>query len=309
MKIKTCLVLGGNGFIGKNLLKTLLVHEFMVSSFDVSVPSEKLDNVRYIAGDFTDDDTIKSLVQKYDVIIHLISTITPRLSMQKPIQGYSVDVLQAFKILETLKGTNTSVIFASSGGTVYGQPEKVPVSERHLIAPIVHYGIVKATIEQLLLMYNKVYGMNNKVMRISNPYGPGQDYKKGVGIINALLRNALDRETTTIWGDGTAVKDYIYIDDLCEYICRYIEYSGNAQVLNIGSGIGNSINELINIVQKLTDKKLDITFESAIQNDIHNIVLDVNKAQKELGYTPKYSIISGIKKYIEETQKNIFGSL
>lgn len=299
MTQKKCLILGGNGFIGKNLVKHLSTMNYRVTSFDKILPEDNIKCVNYIQGDFMSDISLQESIKGQDVIVHLISTITPRSPLVAQLEAYRTDVYQTVKILEYIKDTQAKLIFASSGGTVYGQPKTLPVSEEHATRPIVHYGMIKVIIENLIFMYNLMFGMKNIVLRLSNPYGPGQDYKHGVGIINALLKNYADNKPTTIWGDGTATKDYIYIDDLCEYIEKTIEYEGGTEVFNIGSGVGTSVNEIITIINKILREKLVEEYTAALNNDVKNIILDTKIAQRELRFKPRYDINSGIKKYIE----------
>ena len=171
---KRCIVLGGNGFIGINLLKYLVNCNYKVSSFDLYRPKNPIEGVTYLTGDFTNDNELLEAIQGQDIIIHLISTTNPGKSMIDPYSGYNIDIVQTIKILEKIKETDARMIFASSGGTVYGEPESCPIKEDARLNPIGHYGIIKVTIEHIINMYNSVYGMKNKIMRISNPYGPGK---------------------------------------------------------------------------------------------------------------------------------------
>lgn len=296
---KRCLILGGNGFIGSNLIKYLgEKSDYSLTSFDREYPVNKINNVKYIKGEFSNDKELLDAVREQDIIIHLISTTNPGKSMIDPYSGYTVDVSQIIKILEAIKGTNSKIIFASSGGTVYGEPNECPIKEDHELNPICHYGIIKVTIEKIINMYNSIYGMNNKIMRISNPYGPGQDYTKGVGLIDAVIKKALNNETVTIWGDGNNIRDYIYIDDLCEAVKLICEYSGSETIFNIGSGEGNSINEIVSIVKKILNKDIKIEYTKARENDIKHVYLDITKLTKTTNFKIENNIYNGIKKYI-----------
>ncbi|WP_394903266.1 NAD-dependent epimerase/dehydratase family protein [Clostridium butyricum] len=296
---KKCIILGGNGFIGSNLIEYLSNYEFDITSFDKEEPMNRISNVKYLQADFTDDNKLLSAVQGQDIIIHLISSTNPSKSIENPYSGYNIDVIQTIKILEKVKNTDSKVIFASSGGTVYGEPESCPIKEEHELNPISHYGIVKTTIEHIINMYNSVYGMNNIIMRISNPYGPGQDYRKGVGLIDAVIKKALQNEVITVWGDGNVIRDYIYIDDLCTAILELCRYTGNEKVFNIGSGKGYSINNILEIVEGIIKKDLKVEYLNSRKNDIKHIYLNIELLQKALNFTPQTDINKGIKLYLD----------
>ena len=303
---KRCVILGGNGFIGKNLLEYLeRSTDYTLTSFDRTIPKEKLKGVNYIKGDFTADRDLISAVTDQDIIIHLISTTNPRESMQNPYIGYNVDVIQTIKILEFIKGSDARILFSSSGGTVYGEPDKCPIPENHKLTPISHYGITKVTIENIINMYNTLYGMKNIIMRIANPYGPGQDYKKGTGIIDAIVRRTLNNQIVTVWGDGTNTRDYIYIDDLCMVIQKICDYDGKQCTFNIGSGKGADINNIISTVEKILNKKVDVEYKPAKINDIKHIYLNINRMKCELNFKPSVDIYDGVTRYINYINQNL----
>ncbi|NMF04279.1 NAD-dependent epimerase/dehydratase family protein [Clostridium beijerinckii] len=300
---KKCIVLGGNGFIGVNILRHLINCNYEVSSFDLYLPKNPIEGVTYMSGDFTNDMELLEAIHGQDIILHLISTTNPGKSMIDPYSGYNIDIIQTIKVLESIKETNAQILFASSGGTVYGEPESCPIKEDSKLNPISHYGITKVTIEHIINMYNSVYGMKNIIMRISNPYGPGQDYTRGVGLIDALVKKGLNDEVVTIWGDGNNIRDYIYIDDLCNAIELLCKYDGNHSVFNIGSGCGHSINNMIEIIKGILDKNINVEYESKRKNDIEHIFLDNKKLKEEVGFIPKISIDEGIKRYIRHLQR------
>lgn len=266
-----------------------------VVSFDMQLPAEQRDNIEYLTGDFFDDSTLEKCINNVDIIYHCICTINPGNSESKYLQGYKRDFIQTVKLIELAKKQNIKVIFLSSGGTVYGKQEKVPIVEECMTKPINHYGNLKVCIENTIQIFNHLDGTNMKIARIANPYGPGQDYGKGVGFIDAVLKNGLNKETVKVWGNGKVVRDYVYIDDVCEMLYALANYSGKMEVFNIGTGEGKTQNDIIEIAKKWFPD-LKIEYLEARNVDVQKNVL-CNEKIKTI-YTGKLVGLSeGMEKY------------
>ena len=289
------LVLGGNGFIGRNICEYFLSKNWVVTSFDLVKPQTVVDGIKYIEGDFFDDKQLESAISNQDVIIHSISTVTPGNSSVKFMQGYEKDLVQTAKLCEMLVGTNTKMIFLSSGGTVYGNQAIQPIPEEAQTIPINHYGCIKICIENIIRTFNIQFNTNFIIARVANPYGPGQDYKKGVGFVDAAVKKALTGDEIQIWGDGNTIRDYIYITDVCAMIYALVGYHGDSSTFNISSGEGKSQNEILEILKSL---KLDFTvkYEDARSVDVKKMILD-NEKIKKVYTSPLVSFEDGIKEY------------
>lgn len=293
---KRYLVLGGNGFIGKNLVAFIHNSGCEVTSFDYAETDNKIPGVTYIKGDFFDDVFLNKLLdERYDVIYHAISTINPGNSNTRYIFGYGNDLLQTVKMCSLLKDKNVKLIFLSSGGTIYGNQKKQPICEDQTANPINHYGNIKLSIENALRVFKIQEGLDVHVARISNPYGPGQDYSKGVGFIDAALKKALSGDKLEIWGDGSIVRDYIYIDDVCRYLFLLSQYNGDEFVINISSNYGASLNEVIEIIKSL-NINVQVDYKQKRSVDVPKIVLSNLKMKSLLG-TDLISLKDGITKY------------
>lgn len=296
--MKKVLIIGGSGFIGVNLTRRLLQEtDYEVYSFDKANPVFLQSSVHYITGDFFDDVTLRNIIDDMDYIVHAISTINPGNSNDMYLQGYQKDLIQTIKLCEYLIGKDSKLIFLSSGGTVYGNHNQQPIDEECLPKPINHYGNIKLSIENALRTFN--YQMKNRMMivRISNPYGNGQDYSKGVGFIDAVLKKSMKNMPIEIWGDGNNIRDYIYIDDVCDMLIDLFEYDGEYDTFNISSGIGTTQNEIIEIVRKMGYKP-EVIYTESRTVDVRAIVLDNTRIMKI--YNRKItSIEEGIKIYAE----------
>ena len=296
------LILGGSGFIGKNLSEKMLEkkHEIIILDSDIDfdffkklgVPEKNLYQVDLLEIKNYPVNFFKGV----DIIFYLVNFTTPFLNIEETKEAYKKDVSVCIDVLEiSRKNDIKKVIFSSSGGTIYGNLDNTSDREEDVTNPINYYGISKLALEKIILMYNQLYNMNNIILRISNPYGKYQNSDK-VGIISIFLRKILDNEKIEIFGDGTNVRDYIYIGDLMDIFCKIIEkdsYSYN--IFNIGSGEGKSILDIINAIKKITNLNFNIEFKENRNFDVKNNILDISRVKKEFNFTPKISLDEGIK--------------
>ena len=276
MKNMKILVLGGNGFIGKNLCTYISSMGHDVISFDMDYGFRESTKITYVKGDFFQDDDLIPYLKDVDVVFHAISTINPGNSNNKYMQGYKHDFLQSLKLCDRSKQYHFKIIYLSSGGTVYGFQTHMPIDEETLAIPINHYGNLKLCIENTFRTFNKQFNTNVIIARIANPYGPGQDYSKGVGFIDAALKRAIHNQTIEIWGDGTVIRDYIYIDDVCHMLASLIYYEGKESVFNISSNSGVSQNEIIKIIHKMVPD-ISVKYLPARSVDVPAIILNNTK--------------------------------
>ena len=187
------------------------------------------------------------------------------------------------------------MIFLSSGGTVYGNQENQPIKENAVPVPINHYGNLKLCIENTIRTFNFQMKRNMLVARISNPYGPGQTYLKGVGFIDAALKRAIHGDEIEVWGDGNIVRDYIFIDDICRMLYTLIDYRGEEEVFNLSSGVGTSQNDVLRILKELIPN-MKVKYTSARNVDASKIILDNSKIMRLDSFEP-IDIGTGIKCY------------
>lgn len=298
--MKRVAVLGGSGFIGKNLVKNILRDgRYCVTSFDYHLESscDKSQSLCYIKGDFYNTDDIKKIVEDNDVIVHAICSINPGNSNERYMFAYSHDLLKTVELCEMCSRMGKRLIFISSGGTVYGLQTKMPIVEETLSYPVNHYGNLKLCIENTLRTFSKQQGADIMIARIANVYGPGQDFKKGVGFIDAVLKSGLTGNTVCIYGDGSVVRDYVYIDDACKMLISLFQYSGNYDTFNIATGEGNSQLDILEIVSRyIPDMKKDFVEERSV--DVKKIILD-NSRIKSIYKDEILSVSQGVESYID----------
>lgn len=278
--MKKILVLGGNGFIGRNLCEYMAQKGEMVYSFDMALPETKKEGIKYISGDFFDDYTLEKVIAGMDIVFHAICTLNPGNSNDKCLMGYERDFVQTAKLCYLLKDTNCRLIFLSSGGTVYGNQDIQPIREDAVPVPINHYGNLKLCIENTIRTFNFQSKRNMLVARISNPYGPGQNYLKGVGFIDAALKRAIHGETIEVWGNGDVVRDYIYIDDVCRMLYDLVHYHGKYEVFNLSSNTGTSQNDVLDIIKDIIPD-VSIKYADARSVDAKKIILDNTRIMEQ----------------------------
>lgn len=289
------LILGGNGFLGTNLAKYLYNKGHSVVSFDIRKPDLIHSGVTYVEGNFFDETDIIPLLKDCDIVFHAVSTINPGNSNVKYMYAYENDFLESVRLAQFSKDYGFRLIYFSSGGTVYGRQEIQPIKENASSLPINHYGNIKLCIENTYRTFNRQIGTNIIIARIANPYGPGQDYQKGVGFIDAVLKNAISKNVLQVYGDGSVVRDYIYVDDVCKMLELLMNYSGNEEVFNIGTGVGVSQNEIIQIVRTF-EPDLRVEYVKSRTIDVPKIVLDMS-IMKKISNISCIKVEDGIKKY------------
>ena len=266
-----------------------------VYCFDMVRPERNIDGVKYICGDFFDDYTLEQVLDGIDYVVHALSTVNPGNSNEKYLQGYERDFIQTIKLCKMIMERKIRMIFLSSGGTVYGNQEIQPIDEDTLPRPINHYGNVKLCIENTIRTFN--YQAHTKILiaRISNPYGPGQDFRKGVGFIDAALKKSINGEKIEIWGDGMNVRDYIHIDDVCRMMISLFSYQGEYDTFNISSNKGTSQRDIIQLLVKM-GLQPQVEYLSARSVDAKKIILK-NERIMQIHEMPLIPIGLGIENY------------
>lgn len=292
--MKKILVLGASGFLGKSLITQLKELGHKVTALDCYW-AKTLEDVHCVVGDFCDEECLKEVMKGQDIVFHLVSTTVPATSNDNPIFDCESNILGSLKVLEAMKDNGVAkIVFASSGGTVYGIPQNTPTIESVNGYPISAYGIGKIAIEKYLYLYSHLHGIDAIALRLSNPYGPGQDPEKGQGVIAAFVKRALHGETIEIWGDGSVVRDFVYIDDVVNAFVLAMELGSKFEVLNIGSGDGKSLLEILSVIESELKLELNIEFKDTRSCDVPRIELDVSKSREVLGWLPRCSLEQGV---------------
>lgn len=270
------LITGSDGYIGSHLIKKLIAEKYNVIGLKRG-------------------DDLEKLIKGCNVVYHTASNV--RMTEKVEWENLENDLSFTITLLEKCVEYDVrSIIYTSSGGTVYG-PSRGPVDEQHLNAPICPYGMVKLTVENYIRFYCDLYNFNYIILRIANPYGGNA--KKG--IIYNIMRALKENKEFIIWGDGSQVRDFIYIDDLIEAM-MLIGISSQQGVFNVGTGNGTSIKKVIEIIQTVTEKELKVMYKSRrLIDNLYN-VLDNTKIVHSIKWLPQIDLIKGINQLLKESK-------
>ena len=186
------------------------------------------------------------------------------------------------------------IIFTSSGGTVYGVPSEIPITENSLTNPICSYGINKLSIEKYLHLYHHLYNLDYCILRLANPYGQGQKLLSSQGVISIFIYKALCNHILEIWGDGTTTRDYIYIDDVVRSLVAAIDYNGKEKIFNIGSGQGITLNTLISQIEQILGYQIKCNYLDSRPLDVPINILNIDRAKYHLDWKPLISLPEGL---------------
>jgi UDP-glucose 4-epimerase len=282
-----CVILGGGGFLGYHLCQALLTAGHRVRIFDRPNLErfsllDSSGSVEWIEGDFVNQGDLEPAISGCDIIYHLVSTTLPKSSNENPLYDIETNVIGTLRLLDLVKGKNKKIIFISSGGTVYGIPEEVPIKESHPTNPICSYGIGKVTIEKYLHLYHHLYNLDYCVFRLANPFGERQKVTAAQGVIAVFLHKALHDQPIEIWGDGTVIRDYLYVKDAIAPVVKAITYRVDCRIFNVGSGEGKSLNEVLAAIGALLGKKVRCTYTPSRAFDVPSNVLDISLAARYL---------------------------
>ncbi len=297
LSVLRCAVLGAGGFIGTNLCRALHGRVAHLRAFGRSRSfSSDLPASEWVAGDFANVRSVSSAVSGCDVVFHLVTTTTPATANLDVIADLKSNVVATLNLLEACRASGVRrVVFVSSGGTVYGIPESIPTSELSGTHPICAYGIGKLAIEKYLALYEHLYGLEYRVLRVSNPYGPFQLASKNQGVVAAFLLKAMSNLPIEIWGDGSVTRDYIYINDVIQSLLLAATHVGDARVLNISSATGRTLADLVNAIGDLLGRELEVCYGAHRPVDVPVSILDNTLARLELDWAPQVSFEDGLK--------------
>ena len=293
--MKKILILGGTGYIGTNL--AIYLSEF----YDITVTGrnnlnnllQKYSKMKFKALQLSDMNELKSIVKNFDVFILLIPNRQPH-QVNKVVDDDLNEIIEPTEFLfNLLSKENKKLVFASTGGAVYGDSKGKPSFESDFCKPINQYGKYKLRLEESLASTQKQNQFDADILRISNPYGGHFNHYFSSGFVNTVLSKIKNKSMLSIWGDGLQVRDFIHISDVCEYIRRTIEIKG-FNLINIGTGVGYSLIDAFELISKVNKSTLDIFFNYDYVEEVPYNVLNTAKSKEILSYSPRLDLKSGI---------------
>jgi UDP-glucose 4-epimerase len=308
---KNCIIFGGAGFIGSHIAEDLLDKNFNVTLFDKLNSSKKnveqiMNSINFIEGDFNNEVDISKAIKGHDYVVHLISSTLPATSNLNPYYDVESNLISSLHLFdECVSNGVKKVIFISSGGTVYGNPVKLPINEKHPTNPMSSYGIIKLAIEKYLGLYKNLNGMDYRILRFSNPFGERQNPKLAQGLISHLLYLIKNKKPIEIWGDGKIIRDYFYIKDGAKSISKAIADKSNNNIYNISSSRGLSINQILDRFRRVLGLKFKVKYLEARKFDVRSNILDNTLAARALKWKPETDFNTALKntwRYILENE-------
>lgn len=290
MRVKEIiLLLGGTGFIGRNIIdfinKNGDVSNYKIVVLSRDFQNNTVDNIEYIRGDYANKKMLIGLFSKWNFtkVFHCATSTTPLSSDNNILCDVNGNLIATIGLLEVMKeyGCNY-ILYLSSGGAVYGEKHLTTISENEICYPVSSYGVVKLTIENYLRLYQKQYGINYLILRVSNPFGKFHTSEKQ-GVINIAIRRALRLETIEVWGDGTQSKDYIFVDDLIKIIFELLKQGVANKTINVGSGEIHQLNRILRTI-KIHLPTLKVDYVASKITDVKDFCLDISLMQSLLNF-------------------------
>lgn len=310
MSVMKCLILGGGGFLGSHLCDALLREGHSVRIFDRPNlyrfrefgPDEQ---IKWVEGDLSNPEHLSPALDGCDVVYHLVSTTIPKDSNDNPTYDIESNVVPSLHFLNLARDHKVKkIIFTSSGGTVYGVPQHMPIPESHATNPLSSYGIGKLVVEKYLHLYSQLHGLDYCVLRLSNPYGERQRSNSPQGVIAVFLNLAMQGRAVQIWGDGSVVRDYIHVSDVASAMLKALSFDATQKIFNIGSGQGLSLNEVLEEMELLLGAKIERNYQAGRKFDAPANILDISRARTMLDWAPKVSFHEGLRRTYQWMQQN-----
>lgn len=290
------LVLGGCGFIGSHVVDLLVAsnHEVRVLARRPEALRGPVPGVDYRWADVRDAAALSQALEGCDGVIHVFSATTPGSGDRDPQLDVEQNLMSALTLLDLMtKAGVRRLVYLSSGGMVYGTPEVVPTPETHPLRPTGSYGIVKVAVESYIGVYARDRGLLPVIVRPSNTYGERQGHNGADGAVSVLVQRALTGDRFEVWGDGSAVRDYMHVSDLAR-LCVMGAERDVTGIFNAGSGTGTSLRTLVDLVGEVSGRPFSVSYGEARSIDAQVNILDISAAHRAFGWMPEVSLTDGL---------------
>jgi UDP-glucose 4-epimerase len=302
--VADCLVIGGNGFIGSHVVDSLVDRGHSVTVFDrhrQGPPRFAGGPVRVISGDFLNTADVRNALRGQEVVLHLLSTTDPATAEGDPTIDIRTNITSSVQLFSACVDAGVSrVYYASSGGAIYGDQDQQVFREIDVTLPVSPYAIGKQAIESYLRYFQRTHGLESTTFRISNPYGPRQNPLKRQGVIPIFLRRVAEGAPLTVFGDGSMIRDYLYVGDLAEMIAEVVTVGAREHLYNLGSGVGTSISEVVGTIREVTGRDTAVEHLPRPATFVDHVVLSVERFEAEFATRATTSLPDGIRRTWEE---------
>lgn len=284
-----CAIVGGGGFLGTTLAPILQQHGADVRIFARTFYfKDALSGMRLMPGSLDDTQKLSCFLEGADVVYHLAGSSMPATSELNRLADVDATLKNSISLLDScLKLGIRKVIFVSSGGTVYGDAGLVACNESTMPQPQNSYGINKLAAEHYFILYNRLHGMSNIVLRVANPYGPFQTGLKKQGVIAVFAQRAIAGKPVEIMGDGYATRDYVFSHDVARAMLAAATYPGGTSTFNIGSGVGRTLNQVVDALREILNADISVEYKPSRIFDVKSNTLNCKLALRELSWSAK----------------------
>lgn len=282
-------ILGGSGFIGRATTDALLARRsnVRVISRNAANAQDCIAAIEWRACDYASVDSLATAMQETDTLVNLAGSATPaRAEIDRASEFMELQTVQ--NILDAAQRAGVRrLLHVSSGGTVYGEALQPLINEDHPTRPLSVHGVVKLAAEGLVSAFARSHDMPATVLRVANAYGLRQNTTRGQGLIGVLLRAARSGQTITIFGDGSAVRDYVHVDDVADAIVAALDPGAAPGIYNVGTGHGHSVRDVIATIETLAGRAINVEWRPARHSDVLHNVLDISRITALLGWSPR----------------------
>ena len=298
------LVTGGAGFIGSHVVDTFIANGYQVVIVD-DLSTGRASNLNPAATFYKLDIRSPQLAEIFekerpDVVDHHAAQMDVRRSVVDPLFDADVNIRGSINVIECARNFGVKrLVYISTGGAVYGEPEYLPCDENHPIKPICPYGASKHTVEHYLFMYEVMYGLKYTVIRYPNVYGPRQDPRGEAGVVAIFTGLMLADKQTNINGDGAQERDFVYVGDCARANLLAVTNTNGSGIYNLGTGQGTTVNEIFDSLKSITGYSLSAIHQPPKLGETRRIFLDASKAFRELGWAPTVKIEDGLRSTVE----------
>jgi UDP-glucose 4-epimerase len=294
-------VFGAAGFLGRSLVHDLVSRGAQVRAVSRSFADwgpDLFPDVMRIAAELSDQTVMTAALSGVTHVVQLASDASPGFGNSQLVRDLETSVIPHIAFLDLCQKMGVRrVVFASSGGTIYGRPAQLPIPETHPTRPLNSYGLTKLVIESYIALYSETSGLDHVILRISNPFGPYQRFRKGQGLVPNVIAHLLDETPVPIYGDGMDQRDYVFIDDVCTaFQAALFHRDAVRQTLNIGSGTGSSVLDVLGIMESLLHRPIPRRSVQGRSTDVARSILDIGRAKVVLGWAPQVSLTSGLQR-------------
>ena len=299
------LITGGGGFIGSHLVDALIdTNEVRVlDDFSTGFRNQVAPGATVFEGDIRDEAVLTRAMDGVDIVFHEAAMVSVPKTVANPLASEAVNAMGTVQLLERARRESARVVCASSAA-IYGQPERVPISEDDRLKPTSPYGIQKLTLDHYTRLYNDLYDLDTVTLRYFNVYGPRAEAGEYSDVVSVFVRQARAGDPITIEGSGQQTRDFVHVDDVVQANCLAATTDATGEAYNIGSGAETTITELSTLVKEQMRSESPIEHVDPRPGDIDESVSDISKARRKLGYEPSFNIESGLKTLRQIRERN-----